>query len=491
MYNNQCDSFHAKYKVLKKIGEGAFSEVLKCLNKDTGELYAAKRLKRFYKSESSVVKCAEVVAVRKVPFHSNILNIFEYHYYSFSGQVTFMLELMDMSLHDYLENCKKSENQSRGLTEQRAKEYLYQVLRGLEHLHRNGMFHRDVKPENILIKFPSIDGTSLQRLRRCEIIKLADLGAMRGFYSVPPYTEYISTRWYRSPECLLSNGHYGPKMDVWAAGCVFFEMLTLMPLFPGSSEVDQLYKIHNVLGSPSIQFINKLNSWSRNCVIFPKIRGTGLEPLLPQATPQTRGVLELMIEYDPDKRINVRRLLKNPYFDSVRYKFEPTMEGQPRFASYKIPKYGKRRHGDVTAVKPKISKRELVPDEAKRRYHSKGATPSIEIPYYSAATSSGKGKQVTLPLVDHKISRCVDINRVDSSDSNKSGLSRKGGIRKSVELILKSSKNSASSKHSISKEKADPRRFYSKSLPIPRRARSLEARPILSSPEVQNYCKEQ
>nr|CAH7723022.1 unnamed protein product [Callosobruchus chinensis] len=101
----------------------------------------------------------------------------------------------------------------RGLSEHRARNYLYQLLRGLEHLHKHGLFHRDVKPENILIKFP-------------EIIKLADLGSVRGIFSRPPYTEYISTRWYRSPECLLTVGHYGSKMDVWAAGCVFYEMLT-------------------------------------------------------------------------------------------------------------------------------------------------------------------------------------------------------------------------------------------------------------------------
>uniref|UniRef100_A0AAR5P7X7 Protein kinase domain-containing protein n=1 Tax=Dendroctonus ponderosae TaxID=77166 RepID=A0AAR5P7X7_DENPD len=130
MYNDQCDSFHAKYKVLEKIGEGSFSEVLKCLNKGTGVLYAAKRLKKFYKSESSILTCAEVVAAQKVPFHSNILNIFEYHYDSFSGQVTFIFELKDMSLYDHLENRNKSENQHRGLTEQKAKEYLCQLLRG-------------------------------------------------------------------------------------------------------------------------------------------------------------------------------------------------------------------------------------------------------------------------------------------------------------------------------------------------------------------------
>lgn len=71
-----------------------------------------------------------------------------------------------------------------------------------------------------------------------DTVKLADLGSCRGLYSKPPFTEYISTRWYRAPECLLTDGYYGYKMDIWGAGCVFFEVLSLFPLFPGNNELD-------------------------------------------------------------------------------------------------------------------------------------------------------------------------------------------------------------------------------------------------------------
>ena len=92
-------------------------------------------------------------------------------------------------------------------------------------MHKNGIFHRDIKPENILI-------------HNEEFIKLADFGSCRGIYSKQPYTEYISTRWYRPPECLLTDGYYNYKMDVWGFGCVFFEMLALHALFPGKDELD-------------------------------------------------------------------------------------------------------------------------------------------------------------------------------------------------------------------------------------------------------------
>lgn len=89
-----------------------------------------------------------------------------------------------------------------------------------------------------------------------DTVKLADLGSCRGLYNKPPFTEYISTRWYRAPECLLTDGYYGYKMDIWGAGCVFFEVLSLFPLFPGNNELDQINKIHNIMGTPNQELLD-------------------------------------------------------------------------------------------------------------------------------------------------------------------------------------------------------------------------------------------
>merc|ERR1711903_247958 len=87
-----------------------------------------------------------------------------------------------------------------------------------------------------------------------DMLKLADFGSCRGIYSKQPYTEYISTRWYRAPECLLTDGYFNYKMDMWGVGCVFFEILSLYPLFPGTNELDQIQKVHNVLGTPPAEY---------------------------------------------------------------------------------------------------------------------------------------------------------------------------------------------------------------------------------------------
>jgi len=104
-------------------------------------------------------------------------------------------------------------------------------------MHRHGFFHRDLKPENLLCSGP-------------ELIKIADFGLAREIRSRPPFTDYVSTRWYRAPEVLLHSTNYGSTIDLWAMGCIMAELYTFRPLFPGSSEVDQLFKICSVLGTP-------------------------------------------------------------------------------------------------------------------------------------------------------------------------------------------------------------------------------------------------
>lgn len=90
-----------------------------------------------------------------------------------------------------------------------------------------------------------------------DVLKLGDFGSCRSVYSKQPYTEYISTRWYRAPECLLTDGFYTYKMDVWSAGCVFYEIASLRPLFPGTNELDQISKIHDVIGTPAQETLTK------------------------------------------------------------------------------------------------------------------------------------------------------------------------------------------------------------------------------------------
>ena len=142
-----------------------------------------------------------------------------------------------------------------------------QMLAGLEAVHQAGYFQRDLKPENLLItttglaNYPHWQAPHLVEMAApppdCDvtvILKIADFGLARELSSRPPYTEYVSTRWYRAPEVLLRSRHYSAPVDTWAIGAILAELVTLKPIFPGQNEVDQVYKICETLGDPATDY---------------------------------------------------------------------------------------------------------------------------------------------------------------------------------------------------------------------------------------------
>ena len=151
---------------------------------------------------------------------------------------------------------------------------------------------------------------------------MADFGSCRGIFSKQPFTEYISTRWYRAPECLLTDGFYGQEMDIWGAGCVFFEMVALYPLFPGTDELDQINRIHKVLGTPPVDMLvnmNLKNEKKREFDFTPRI-GIGIAQLIPRAGPDCIDLISKTIKYDLTERISAEQSLLHTYFtDFVLY----------------------------------------------------------------------------------------------------------------------------------------------------------------------------
>jgi serine/threonine protein kinase len=136
-----------------------------------------------------------------------------------------------------------------------------QIVSGLDHIHSSGYFHRDMKPENVLVTttglfdYVPISLAAPPKERDVvAIIKLADFGLARETKSKPPYTEYVSTRWYRAPEVLLLSRDYSNPVDMWALGTIMAELVNLRPLFPGVDQIDQVARICEVLGDPSDEY---------------------------------------------------------------------------------------------------------------------------------------------------------------------------------------------------------------------------------------------
>ncbi|XP_046545081.1 MAPK/MAK/MRK overlapping kinase-like isoform X1 [Haliotis rubra] len=293
-----------KYRILGKKGEGTFSDVLKCQNKEDGTYVACKKMKQTYESWEQVQHLREIQAMRRLNPHTNVLDLLEIIFDKKSGTLVLVVELMDMNMYELIKGKRHH------LPERKVKHYMYQLIKSIDHMHRNGIFHRDVKPENILIKE--------------DLLKLADFGSCRSVYSKQPYTEYISTRWYRAPECLLTDGYYTFKMDMWSVGCVFFEILSLHPLFPGSNEVDQIAKIHDIMGTPESGVLKKMKNRSRGArsrgisFNFPQKQGTGIQRFLPHVSQEAIELINKMCTYDPDDRVSARCAIKHAYFKELR-----------------------------------------------------------------------------------------------------------------------------------------------------------------------------
>ncbi|KAM4665094.1 MAPK/MAK/MRK overlapping kinase isoform 2-T2 [Discoglossus pictus] len=287
-----------RYKTISKIGEGTFSEVLKVQSLKDGNYYACKKMKQLFKSIEQVNNLREVQALRRLSPHPNILMLYEVVFDRKSGGLCLICELMDMNIYELIRGRRHP------LPENKIRNYMYQLCKSLEHIHRNGIFHRDVKPENILIKQ--------------DVLKLGDFGSCRSVFSRQPYTEYISTRWYRAPECLLTDGYYTYKMDIWSAGCVFFEISSLHPLFPGSNELDQIAKIHDVIGTPSARILKKFKQSRAVSFDFPSKKGMGVTRLLSSISPESASLMCAMLEYDPDDRLSAHQALQHSYFTEPR-----------------------------------------------------------------------------------------------------------------------------------------------------------------------------
>ena len=152
-------------------------------------------------------------------------------------------------------------SQDRYIPENNIRTISFQIIQGLQFMHRQGTvyhctssycnlagyFHRDIKPENLLLMGP-------------DLVKIADFGLAREIRSKPPYTDYVSTRWYRAPEVLLRSTNYNAPIDLWAVGCIMAELYRLHPLFPGSTEIDQIFKSKRARFKPALTAVQSVRS---------------------------------------------------------------------------------------------------------------------------------------------------------------------------------------------------------------------------------------
>ncbi|XP_043960777.1 serine/threonine-protein kinase MAK isoform X10 [Gambusia affinis] len=282
-----------RYTTLKQLGDGTYGSVLMGRSNESGELVAIKRMKRKFYSWEECMNLREVKSLKKLN-HANVVKLKEV--IRENDHLYFVFEYMKENLYQLMKDRRKL------FPESVIRNISFQILQGLSFIHKHGFFHRDMKPENLLCMGP-------------ELVKIADFGLAREIRSKPPYTDYVSTRWYRAPEVLLRSSTYSSPIDLWAVGCIMAELYTLRPLFPGNSEVDEIFKICQVLGTvKKMDWPEGYHLASAMNFRFPQCVPTHLKTLIPNASKEAIALMQDFLQWDPKKRPTAVQALRYPYF---------------------------------------------------------------------------------------------------------------------------------------------------------------------------------
>ncbi|CAH8494252.1 unnamed protein product [Dicrocoelium dendriticum] len=293
-----------KYQKICKIGEGAYGIVYKCRDSTIDRLVA---IKQFTASEDDpdIRKMAmrEIRMLKRLK-HPNLVNLIEV--FRKKKRLHLVFEYIDNTLLNELEQrpCR--------LDATKIKKITWQLLLAIEFCHHSNCIHRDIKPENILIS-------------NTDEVKLCDFGFARFTTgSGGDYTDYVATRWYRAPELLVGDTQYGTPVDVWAIGCVFAELISSKPLWPGSSDLDQLYLITRNMGN-LINRHRKIFAESRyfDGIQLPTV--TNMVSLDKRFEKDPRGLfgptetdfMLCCLRMNPEERWTCSELLKHPYFSNI------------------------------------------------------------------------------------------------------------------------------------------------------------------------------
>ncbi|AAS54537.1 AGR048Cp [Eremothecium gossypii ATCC 10895] len=280
-----------RYADLNPVGMGAFGLVCSAVDTYTQQPVAIKKIMKPFSTAVLAKRTYRELKLLKHLRHENLICL-EDIFLSPLEDIYFVTELQGTDLHRLL--------QTRPLEKQFLQYFLYQILRGLKYVHSAGVIHRDLKPSNILIN------------ENCDL-KICDFGLAR--IQDPQMTGYVSTRYYRAPEIMLTWQKYNVEVDIWSAGCIFAEMIEGKPLFPGKDHVHQFSIITDLLGSPPKDVIDTI--CSENTLKFvtslPHRDPVPFTERFKNLKPDAVDLLEKMLVFDPKKRITAGDALTHPY----------------------------------------------------------------------------------------------------------------------------------------------------------------------------------
>jgi cyclin-dependent kinase 2 len=294
------------FQKIEKIGEGTYGIVYKAKDLLTGKMVALKKIRLDTETEGVPSTAIREISLLKELTHPNIVQLLDVVHSD--RKLYLVFEYLNLDLKKYMDMAPPG-----GLPLPLVKSYIYQLLQGILYCHSHRILHRDLKPQNLLI---DADGN----------IKLADFGLARAFaLPVRTYTHEVITLWYRAPEILLGSNLYSTAIDIWSLGCIFVEMVMKRALFPGDSEIDQLYRIFRTLGTPTETIwpgVTKLPDYKAT---FPKWPPQDLSKVVPVLNADGIDLLREMLMYEPSRRVSAKGALRHAYFGDVEICVPPKL----------------------------------------------------------------------------------------------------------------------------------------------------------------------
>ncbi|KAF2446297.1 glycogen synthase kinase-like protein-3 beta [Karstenula rhodostoma CBS 690.94] len=345
------------YTQCKIVGNGSFGVVFQTKLSPSGEDAAIKRVlqdKRFKNRELQIMRIVR---------HPNIVELKAFFYNNGDRvrpqkdevYLNLVLEYVPETVYRASRYFNKMKTVMPILE---TKLYTYQLFRSLAYIHSQGICHRDIKPQNLLLD-PSTG-----------VLKLCDFGSAKILVENEPNVSYICSRYYRAPELIFGATNYTTKIDVWSTGCVMAELMLGQPLFPGESGIDQLVEIIKVLGTPTRDQIRTMNPNYMEHK-FPQIKPHPFNKVFRKADPSAIELISKLLEYTPTQRLSAVDAMVQPFFDELRDPQTRLPDSRhPNGATRDLPELFNFTHHELS-IAPHLNQ-QLVPAHIKPRLLQQG-----------------------------------------------------------------------------------------------------------------------
>ncbi|AES72145.1 putative dual-specificity kinase CMGC-CLK family [Medicago truncatula] len=339
------ENLTSRYKILNKIGEGTFGQVLECWDRETREMVAIKVVRSVKKYREAAMLEVDVLQLLGKYDRNGSRCVQIRNWFDYRNHICIVFEMLGPSLYDFLRK-----NSYRPFPVDLVRELGRQLLESVAFVHDMRLIHTDLKPENILfispeyVKVPDYkvmfrspkEGVSYKRLPKSSAIKVIDFGSTS--YEHQDHNYIVSTRHYRAPEVILGLGWNFP-CDIWSIGCILVELCSGEALFQTHENLEHLAMMERVLGPIPQHMLKRADhaaekyvrrgrlNWPEGAVSRESIKAvlklSRLPNLVMQHVDHSAGdlldLLQGLLRFDPMSRMKAHEALRHPFFTGEHY----------------------------------------------------------------------------------------------------------------------------------------------------------------------------